>query len=215
MQRFAWIAVFALSFAACGVDRQAKVREYAEDGLHLYQCGDYRHARETFEAALVLAPGDVTLEYDIAQCWEHLGRADKAESLYRDGIQRAPNNADCRHALNVLLVRQGRRQEAVCMVQDWMGRAPNLSGPYVEDAYLWHEYGDLRAALSRAQRALKCDPHDHRALVEMGRIYEDLHYPDRAVSLYEQALQSNPSQPDVEQRLAQLRCQGVGSPKPN
>lgn len=215
MRRVVCIAFLALGVTACGVNRQERVREYAEDGLHLYQHGDYRHARETFEAALTLAPGDVTLEYDLAQCWDRLNRADKAESLYRDCIQRAPNNADCRHALNVLLVRQGRRDEAVRMTQDWMASAPNLSGPFVEDAYLWHEYGDLRAALSRTQFALKCDSHDYRALVEMGRIYEDLHYPDRSVSLYEQALQYNPYQPDVEQRLAQLRSQGVGCPKPN
>jgi tetratricopeptide (TPR) repeat protein len=215
MRGVAWMAVLALGVVGCGVDRQQRVHDYAEDGVHLYQCGDYRHARETFEAALALDPGDATLQYNLAQCWERLGRDDKAESLYRDCVERCPNHADCRHALTVLMVRQGRRDEAVRMVQDWMARAPNLSGPYVEDAYLWHEYGDLRAALSRTQFALKCDSHDYHALVEMGRIYEDLHYPDRSVSLYEQALQYNPHQPDVEQRLAQLRGQGVGSPKPN
>src|SRR5260370_1258241 len=112
------------------------------------------------------------------------------------------------------MVREGRRDEAVRMTQDWMARAPNLSGAYVEDAYLWHEYGDLRAALSRTQFALKCDSHDYRALVEMGRIYEDLHYPDRSVSLYEQALQYNPYQPDVEERLAQPRAHATASGRP-
>jgi Tfp pilus assembly protein PilF len=215
MRRVGWIAVLAFGVTACGVNRQAKIRDYAEDGLHLYQCGDYRHARESFEAALALAPGDVTLQYDLAQCYDRTGRADKAESLYRDCLQRAPNHPDCRHALTVLLVRQGRRDEAVRMVQDWLARQPNLSSPYAEDGYLWHDFGDLPRARGRLEQALALNMRDNRALVELGLIYEEMHYPDRAVSLYEQALKYQPHQPDVEQRLTHLRSQGVGSPRPN
>src|SRR5260370_7575210 len=149
MRRVAWIAVLALGVAACAVDRQEKVRGYAEDGLHLYQCGDYRHARLDFEAALKLAPGDVTLQYDVAQCWDRLGRDDKAEPLYRDCIHRDPNNPDCCHPLTVLLVRQGRPDEASNQVQGWLAAKPNLSSPYVEDAYLWRVYGDVDQPLAR------------------------------------------------------------------
>jgi Flp pilus assembly protein TadD len=215
MRRVGWIAVLAFGVTACGVNRQEKIRFYAEDGLHLYQNGDYRHARMDFDAALALAPGDVTLEYDVAQCWDRLGRDDKAENLYRDVLGRAPNHAETRHALTVLLVRQGRRDEAVRLVQDWLARQPQLSSPYAEDAYLWHQYGDLQKALGRLQQGYALDPHDNRVLVEMAMLYEEMHYPDRAISLYEQALKYQPAQPDVEQRLSQLRSQGVGAPRPN
>jgi Tfp pilus assembly protein PilF len=215
MRRVGWIAVLALGVTACGVDRQEKVRGYAEDGLHLYQCGDYRLARLDFEAALKLAPGDVTLQYDLAQCWDRMGRDDKAEPLYRDCIQRDANNPDCRHALTVLLVRQGRRDEAVVMVQEWLKANPNLSGPYVEDAYLWHDYGDLIRARERLLQACALDKQDYRARVALGMLFEELHYPDRAITLYERALAIQPYQPDVEQRLALLRSQGVAAPRPN
>jgi Tfp pilus assembly protein PilF len=215
MGRVAWIALLALGVTACAVDRREKVRGYAEDGLHLYQCGDYRHARLDFEAALKLAPGDVTLQYDLAQCWDRMGRDDKAEPLYRDCIQRDGNNPDCRHALTVLLLRQGRREEAVAMVQAWLVAQPGLSGPYVEDAYLWHDYGDLVRARGRLQQACELNSRDYRARVALAMLFEELHYPDRAVVLYEQALQIQPYQPDVQQRLALLRSQGVGAPHPN
>ena len=214
--RRSWLRFgFALCLAGCVSPHQERVRDYSQDGLHLFQCGDYVGARESFQAALALQPDDVILLYNIGECYDRAGDAARAEQSYLQCLARAPNHADCRHALTVLMVRQGRRDEAVRMVQDWMARAPNLSGPYVEDAYLWREYGDLRAALSRTQCALRYDSHDSHALVEMGRIYEALHYPERSVSLYEQALRYNPNQPDIEQRLAQLRCQGVGAPKPN
>jgi tetratricopeptide (TPR) repeat protein len=214
MRRVGWVAVLALGVTACGVDRQEKVRGYTEDGLHLYQCGDYRHARLDFEAALKLAPGDVTLEYDIAQCWDRLGRDDKAEPLYRDCLQRDANNPDCWHALVVLLVRQGRRDEAVTLVQGWLAAKPNLSSPYVEDAYLWRAFGDVDKALARLERACELDGKDYRARVALAMLYEDLHFPDRAVVLYEKALAINPNQPDVAQHLAALRTQGVPSPRP-
>lgn len=215
MRRFWWIAFLVCGITACGVNRQERVQEFANDGLRLYQCGDYRHARETFEAALALAPGDVTLQYDLAECWDHLGRLDKAEVLYRDCLQRAPNDPETHHALTLLLMRTGRRDEAVQSVQDWLARQPQLAAPYAEDAYLWHEFGDLKKTQARLQQAYVLDPHDNRTLVEMGRLYEELHYPDRAMSLYEQALACHPNQPDVEQRLSQLRTQGVSRPHPN
>ncbi len=212
MRRVCWIAVLAFGVTACGVNRQERVRDYAEDGLHLYQCGDYRHARLDFEAALKLAPGDVTLEYDVAQCWDRLGQDEKAEALYRDILQRAPNDAETHHALDMLLVRQGRREEAVRLTQDWLARSPNLSGPYAEDGYLWRQYGDPEKALGRLFQARQINRKDNRALVEIGMVYEEMHFPDRAIRTYEEALQYQPHQPDVEARLAQLRAQSATNP---
>jgi Tfp pilus assembly protein PilF len=206
--------VFHFGVAGCGVNRQERVRDYAEDGLHLYEVGDYRRARQSFEAALALAPGDVTLQYDLAQCYDRLGLSEKAENLYRDTLVRSPNEPEVHHALDVLLVREGRREEAVRMVQEWIAKAPGLSSPYAEDGYLWHDFGDIGRAEGRLYQALQLDPHDNRALIELGVIFEEKHYPDRAIVVYERALEYHPHQPAVEERLAQLRSQGIAAPHP-
>src|SRR5207249_8353315 len=92
-----------------------RVREYNADGLYLYTKGDFRDARDTFQAALEMVPNDVSLRFNLAQSCEALGDLAKAEKLYNECLSYDFNNADCRQALCVLLVRQRRRDEAVRM----------------------------------------------------------------------------------------------------
>jgi tetratricopeptide (TPR) repeat protein len=125
------------------------------------------------------------------------------------------NHARCHHALAVLLLRQGRRQEADNLTADWLAREPKLADAYVEDGWRLRQNGDLLAAQGRFQQALDLDPHNVRGLVEMGILYEDLSRPTRALDLYQQALRLDPQQPDVAERVSRLRAQGVGQPLPD
>ena len=52
MLRLVAIAVLACSIGACAPERQQCVRDFNDDGIFLYQQGEYGHARESFEAAL-------------------------------------------------------------------------------------------------------------------------------------------------------------------
>jgi Tfp pilus assembly protein PilF len=212
--RSRWLAGLVLVAAGCTPTMQDRVRAYNADALYLFQHGDYPHARDTFQAALDLTPEDADLRFNIAQCYERMGNQDKAESTYCECVQKAPNHAESRHALCVLMVRQKRREEAVRMVEDWLRRQPRLSAPYAEDGWLWHQAGDLPRALSRLEQALQFDPQNTRAIVEMALVYEELGYPDRALVLYDRSLDFNPNQPDVLQRVNRMRSQGVKYPRP-
>jgi len=214
MRRVGLIAVLALAVTACAPTGQERLREYNEDRIHLFQEGSYRYAGECFQADLALRPGDPDLVYNLAQCKDRLGQERQAEQLYGQCLSRAPNHPECRHALAVLLVRQGRRAEARRLIEDWLKREPNRAAPYAEDGWLRAQDGDLLNARGRLEQGLLKDPHDNRALVELGHVYELMHYPDRAVVLYERALDYNPHQPEVARRVSLLRSQGVGRPHP-
>jgi Tfp pilus assembly protein PilF len=205
----------ALFVAACAPTATERVRDYNEDGVHLYQHGSYAAARDCFQAALSLQPTDPDLLYNLGQCHDRLGQAGKAERCYRACLERAPDHAECRHALTVTLVRQGRKADAAAMIDDWLGRAPNRAGPYAEDAWLRLQEGDLINARSRLQQALEHDPRDNRALTELAHLYETMDRPDRALALYERALEANPRQPEIVQRVSLLRSQGAGRPRPD
>jgi tetratricopeptide (TPR) repeat protein len=100
------------------------------------------------------------------------------------------------------------------MVEDWLARQPKQAGPYAEDGWLWHEARDLPRAQGRLQQALQLDPHNVRALNELGQVYEEMYRFDRALVLYERSLSQDPNQPDVLRRVKELRAQGVTPPKP-
>jgi tetratricopeptide (TPR) repeat protein len=215
MRQAGWVAAVALAAGACAPAAQDRVRDYNEDGIHLFKRGDYAHARETFQAALALQPDDPNLLYNLGRCHDHLGQSARAEQIYRACLARAADHVDCRFALTTLLVRDGRRDEAVRMTEEWLARDPRRATPYAIDGWLWHQYGDLPRAQARLQQALERDPNDPLALTELARVYEEMSRPDRALALYEHALAVRPDQPDVRARLTALQKQGAGRPKPD
>lgn len=216
MVRVASIAALLLVVAACADTGQERLlREHKQDGVLLFERGSYGPARETFEAALALQPADPNLLFNLGRCHEMLRQTTLAEQRYRACLAVAPDHPECRHALTVLLVNQGRRQEAVGLVDDWLRARPDTSSPYAEDGWLWHQAGDLPRAQGRLQQALERDPRDNRALTELALVYEDMHRPDRAATLYERALTYRPGQSDVQARLTRLRAAGTESPRPD
>jgi Flp pilus assembly protein TadD len=113
------------------------------------------------------------------------------------------------------MVEGSRQEEGVRFTSDWLRSRPSQAGPYIADGWLCAREGDLDAARVRFQRALDLEPRNPRAMVELGRIYERLGRPDRAVVLYERALQANPDQPDLRKKVAGLRKRGVEPPHPD
>jgi Flp pilus assembly protein TadD len=209
------MAGFALCLFGCATDLEEKVRDFSQDGLVLYQRGDYRGARDTFEAALKLQPEDPALLYNLAQCHERLGDAAKAETTYSQCLTHQADHVPCRHALVRLLVRQGRSADATRMVEDWLKREPKSSAPYAADGWLWNQSGDLPRAQARLQQALEIDPRDVYALSELGVVYEAMDRPDRALVLYERALEQDPARPEIVRRYNDLKRRGAGPPKPD
>jgi Flp pilus assembly protein TadD len=215
MLRAGWIVGLAFCLAGCANPVQERVRDYNEDGVFLFQRGDYFAASESFRAAQALQPDDPALLYNIGQCYDRMADEPKAERYYNECLQRAPNHAECRHALATLLVRAGRRDDAVRMVQDWLAREPKRAAAYAEDGWLWFQAGDLPRAQTRLHQALELDPHEPRALIELARVYEAMRRTDRAADLYERVLTRDPKQVEVAKRLNQLRAQGTGAPLPD
>jgi tetratricopeptide (TPR) repeat protein len=204
----------AACLAGCAIPADERLRDYNEDGVQLFQKGEFAAARDSFQAALTLKPEDPGLLYNLGECYDHLGDATRAERYYRECLAQVPNQVACRHALVVLLVRTNRRPEAVQLVQDWLAKEPKLAAAYAEDAWLYHQAGDLPRAQGRLQQALELDPHEQHALTELALIYEGMNRPDRALVLYERVLERDPKQVDIAGRVNFLLAKGARPPHP-
>jgi Flp pilus assembly protein TadD len=214
MRQVWWMTGLALGLAGCISPLEERCQDYVEDGVNLFRHGDYYDARESFQAALALRPDDPGLLYDIGQCFDRLGDAGKAERFYRECVQHAPNHAPCRHALDVLLVRHNRQTEAARLIEGWLAQEPRLAAAYAEDGWYWRQTGDLPRAQARLQQALEFDPHDLQALTELALVYEAMQRPDRALVLYERALERDPKQPELAGRVNFLLTKGAVRPTP-
>ncbi len=212
MGRGVWFVGLAAIVAGCAPVLSERVRDYNDDGVLLYQRGEFSHARETFQDALKMTPEDANLYFNLGACYVRLGQGEQAEQAFNECLRLASNHVECRHALAMLLYDEGRRPDAVRMVSDWKEHAPTLAAPYVEDGYLWHRFGNLPQAVVVLEHALELDSADSRALVELGNVYEDMKLPDRALVLYESALRVKPGQVDVVERVKKLQEDKVGRP---
>jgi Tfp pilus assembly protein PilF len=215
MRRAWWAAGLVVGLLGCAETSQDRFREYNDDGVALYGRGEYSAARQSFEAALALRPGEPGVLYNLGQCCEHANDHDGALRYYQGCLERAPGHAPCRYALCTLLVKEGRTPEAARMVGDWMAAEPKLAAAFAADGYLAHQAGDLPRAQDQLQHALELDPRNPQALVELGLVYEAQQRPDRAAAVYERALEQDPHQPEVLKRLNHLRSQGTGPPRPD
>jgi tetratricopeptide (TPR) repeat protein len=204
--------VFLLS--GCETTEQQKMRQLNDDGVRLFRQGDYQGARESFELALKQTPDDANLMYNVGQCHDRGGDWPKAEKFYRQCLSKADNHGDCRHALEVVLYKTGRQEEAGRMIQEWLAREPKLAAPYAEDGWRLRQQGAYPQAMGRLQQALLIDPHNVRALTELGILYEQSQ-PERALDLYKRAQRQDPNQPDIADRIKQLHKQNVGRPLPD
>src|SRR5438552_1924800 len=112
---FAW-------FAGCETSEHQRVRQFNQDGVHLYRQGDFRAAQESFAYALTLTPEDADIMYNLGQCYDRLGDYTRADEYYQRCLQRCANHADCRHAQAALWWRTGRKTDAARMIEEWLAR---------------------------------------------------------------------------------------------
>jgi Flp pilus assembly protein TadD len=201
--------------AGCVSTDDQRLRDYNDDGVHLFQRGSYNDARESFQAALALKPGDPNLLYNVGQCQDRLGQNETAEKTYRECLHQSPGHADCIHALDALLVRQQRQAEASQIIEDWLRREPGSAAAYAEYGWLCACDKDYPKALSACQHAYELDSHNTRALNELGQLFESLNRTDRALEMYERSLEYQPNQRDVGLCVSRLKAHGAGSPHPD
>ncbi len=76
--------------AAGSDDDGARAARYFAEGQRAYEHGDFELARLQFEAARRLRPVP-ELHFDIARCWDQLGRHDQAIAEYRRYLAAAPD----------------------------------------------------------------------------------------------------------------------------
>jgi len=180
-------------------------------GVQLYQQGNYLGAVNHFQDALARQPGNPDCFYNLGATYHQQAKvfnnpSDRqvAEQYYHLCLARNPDHVACQRALAVLLVEDGRGQQAVTNLQQWAAARPTNPQPHIELARLAQEHGDSREAENQLIDALAIDPNNPRALVALGQLREAAGDPSQALTNYSRALALDPRQPAVAARVATL-----------
>ncbi|MBM4022973.1 MAG: tetratricopeptide repeat protein [Planctomycetes bacterium] len=201
------LIVTAIAALGCG----GMGRNDSAKGVQLYQQGNYFGAVNHFQDALARQPGNPDCFYNLGATYHQQAKvfnnpADRqvAEQYYHLCLARNPDHVACQRALAVLLVEDGRSQQAVTNLQQWAVARPTNPQPHIELARLAQEHGDTREAENQLVDALAIDPHNPRALVALGQLREAAGDQSQALANYSRALALDPRQPVVAARVATL-----------
>lgn len=212
MRRLATIVIWAAAVAGCDVTQQERMRLYNEDGIHQFSLGNYREAADSFEQALLLKPDDPVLIFNLGQACDRAGQVQKAEGYYQECLRRDAAIADARQAYANLLLRTGRGEQANRLIDEWTAKEGNSSDALALKAWRLRQENRLPEAYDTLQAALGQDPHNPRALTELGILYEKMNFPDRSLILYERVVSRNPNLHEVRDRIAVLKKKGLSAP---
>lgn len=86
-------------------------------GRFHFERGARERAAEEYRAAIRLQPDFMPAYLNLADLERAGGRESDAEAVLREGLRRLPGNADLSHALGLLRIRQGRRDEALPLLR--------------------------------------------------------------------------------------------------
>jgi len=203
------VTLAALLGAAGGCVTPAHM--YNQRGVALFNMGRYREALHQFQMAAQMDLTSPDIYYNLGRAYHELGDAVNAEINYDHCLALDPNHSKCRHAQVVLLLEQGRSEEAYASVQRWLAADPANPEPLVELAWLQRQFGRTEQARQQLRYALALDPQHPRALAELGAIYEAEGRPQRALVVYQRALAASPNQTQLATKIAQLRQRVAGS----
>ncbi len=210
------LAAFCLPLAGCG---SFAAQGLNAEGVRLFDQTRYQEAVQNFQKAVDNDPASADALYNLASVYHRTGTlysrpADlaQAEQYYNLCLGRDPRHADCYRGLAVLLVQQGRTEEAFRRIQSWADGNPASPDPKIELARLSEELGDPTAARQHLAEALLADSGNARALAALGRLSEQAGDRVRALQNYQQSLVADRFQPEVASRVATLQSAVGASP---
>jgi predicted CXXCH cytochrome family protein len=128
--------------------------------------GDLEGAEKTFQRALDLNPRSIQAYVNLADFYRASGRDREGETILRVGVEKlpAPEAAALHHALGLLLVREGRYEEALGHLKTASEQAPQDTQAAFVYAVALESMGKLDLAVKELERVLESRPYDPQIL---------------------------------------------------
>ena len=159
-------------------------------GILAVTSGDAAGAEREYNEAIRLDSTLAAAAVNLADLYRATGRDSEAEPLLRRTVDRAPEDAGVRQALGLLLVRLGRRDEALDQLSRSATLAPENPRFALVHGVALHDLKSPNAGMAALARALERHPSDRDLLLtlvgytrEAGDLARALAYARRAASL--------------------------------
>lgn len=177
---------------------------YSERGWISFEQGYYEKAEVDFNKVLTLIPDDPLSHINLA--WSLVRQEtdtslDEATKHCRQGLNLEPNLAEAFGCLGNIAFKRGRIREA----EAYFRRSIQVNaqkGHYADLGALYIQMGRYEEAKEKLQEALKNNPDDAYAHIEMGDLYLQTEKVKEAIREFRLAAVIDPQNPDASKALA-------------
>jgi tetratricopeptide (TPR) repeat protein len=144
----------------------------------------------------------------MAMAYNSAGQPEKARPLLEHSLQLNANSMPAYVALSASCLALGLTNEALTNAERAMDLAPNHAHPYLAKASVLLALERDTDAVNALEAAHRCDPKNAQILVDLGDAYlRNLDQPQKALALFKQAIELDPTALPVYVRLAKLQHQ--------
>jgi tetratricopeptide (TPR) repeat protein len=172
--------------------------------LHL-DLGQADRAEAEYRQAIATESSFLPAYVNLADLYRTQGDDVEGESVLRDALSIAPDNAEVHHALGLALVRQERPKEAL----EFLYRACELRPEEARYVYVYgvglHSTGQTDQALTVLDTGHDRHPGDRDLLVALATINRDTGRIEAAIAYAERLVRLAPQDPQAGQLLRQLQ----------
>ena len=172
-------------------------------GMLLGRRDKFAEAIAYYERVLTVHPDDYETNFNLAAAYERSAQYSKAEEIFEELLKQSPDDPVVLNYLGYMYADQGiKLKEAEKLIAKALKISPD-NGAYL-DSYAWVMYklGKYKEALDYQIRALEAQGDDAILLEHMGDIYFALNNVQQAHSHWEKALELNPDNESVKEKLA-------------
>ncbi len=179
-------------------------------GVLRLRAGQLDEAERAYQVALHLDPSFVPVRFNLANLYNQQGRNDEAETVLREGIDRASegDEGELQYSLALLLAEEDRLEEAAASLQRAVELIPRARVRYNYGLVL-HRLGRLDDAEAALIEANEGNPRDADVLLALAQLLMDRGELTRAREYARALLQLNPTAPGPQQLLNEIRLRQV------
>ncbi len=166
---------------------------------------DPQEVYKLFEKALSQHPDDRNLYLLAGSIFEELDACSLGEPFVRKGFEKFPEDVDLAVALGLLLICEGKEQEAIKLLEPLLEKYPQ--NPTLLN-FIGYTYADLNENLSKAERyirkALSLKPDDGYIIDSLAWVYYRKGQYQKALEEIKRALKLSPNDPTIHEHYGDI-----------
>lgn len=166
--------------------------------------GKFDEAAKLLNQLIADRPDLPRLRLNLGQIQLRLGNLPQAIRIFRDAVERFPEDPTARFALGTALESSQRLEAAASAYSEAARLKPDYAEAHYRQGRIWNQMGKPELALPSLQAALAADPGLVRAQVQLAQTLVVLNRPAEALEAARRAARLAPQDPEAAQLLERL-----------